>query len=440
MKVTNVRVVNICVPHSAFGEFQPLTMWFMVRYAALRSIVFIDTDECITGIGECHADATETIEPLKRRIIGEDPYNTNAILRRIEKFGGILYGHGHIGYFPILKGAAGAIDMALWDIIGKDCDKPIYKMIGGKCRPRVETRAFICALPPREQAAMAVKCVEAGWKALKIKAGINPEHDLACAKAVREAVGDHIEIGFDYNGRYTTNMALRLIKKMERYDPSHIEEPVDSFNIDALARVRRKVDTPILCCGRSSWHKESILRLIERDACDAVNLYLGQHGFLETQRIAAVAEAGGLVVSVHSGPGELGIFTAAQLHLITATPNFTWVSDTGYLYSNQPPSRDIITKPFKYENGTMMVPEGPGLGVEIEEESFEEARRRYETELDRWQHIRGPDARVPSTQDMYFYDYPEKYEWQANEWPFKGGWPYTGSPPKDKRERTYRGW
>jgi hypothetical protein len=89
-----------------------------------------------------------------------------------------------------------------------------------------------------------------------------------------------------------------------------------------------------------------------------------------------------------------------------------------------PPSKDIITKPFEYDNGTLTVPEGPGLGVEIHEENFSEARKRYETELEHWRHVIGRDPRVMATQHAYFYDYPEKYEWQDSEWPFK-----IDSPP-----------
>jgi len=277
----------------------------------------------------------------------------------------------------------------------------------------------MCDKPPEDQAAEAVKAVEAGFRALKIKAGLNPEHDVNCVKAVREAVGDRVEIGFDFNGGYTAGKAIRTIKKMERYDPSHIEEPVDSINIGALARVRRHVDVPILCCGRGCTTKESIQELVFKDAADAVNLDLCRNGgFLETQRCAAVAEAGGLEASCHSSPGELGVATAAQLHLVTATPSWLEPVDSAYV-KVLPPSEDIITRPFEYENGTLSVPEGPGLGIEIDEERFERARRRYETELDRWQHVRGRDPRVPSRQFYYWYDYPDKYEWQATEWPYR---------------------
>jgi L-alanine-DL-glutamate epimerase-like enolase superfamily enzyme len=309
--------------------------------------------------------------------------------------------------------------MALWDIIGKVTNKPVYKLIGGRYRERVECRYWMCVKPPKDLAAEALKAVDAGFKALKVKIGLNPELDVKCVKAVREAVGDRIDLGFDFNGGYTAGKAIWTIKKMEEYDPSHMEEPVCSLNINALARVRRHVDVPVLCCGRGCTTKESIQELIFKDAADAVNLDLCRNGgFLETQRCAAVAEAGGLEASCHSSPGELGIATAAQLHLATATPNWLEPVDSAYV-KLLPPSEDIITRPFEYRDGSLRAPDGPGLGVEIDEERFEKARRRYELELDRWQHVRGRDPRVPSRQFYYWYDYPEKYEWQATEWPYR---------------------
>ena len=418
MKITDVRGVNICVPLSTFGRLEPVTMWYGTRYAGLKTIIFIDTDEGITGIAEPWSIADGALQGIRKRIVGQDPFDVNAIERTICGRGNVLSAIGHLP--TALLDVTSGISMALWDIIGKATNKPVYKLIGGKFRERVECRYWICDKHPEDQAEEAAKAVEMGFKALKIKAGVNPEHDLACVKAVREAVGPRIDIGFDFNGGYTAGEAIWTIKKMEKYDPSHIEEPVNSINIRAMAQVRAHVDVPILCCGPGAATKERIQELVFHGACDAVNLELPRNGgFLEAQRCAAVAEAGGLKVSCMSSAGELGIATAAQLHLVTATPNFLEPVDSAYT-KLLPPSEDIITKPFVYDNGALTVPEGPGLGVEIDDERFEKARLRYETELDKWQHVTGKDPRVPARQFYYWFDYPEKYEWQATEWPYKG--------------------
>lgn len=417
MKVTDIRGVNVCVPLSTFGKFEPVAMWYGTRYAALKTIIFIDTDEGITGLGESWAPADSQVRSLGEFIVGQDPFDVNAIERTINNFGNVLTVIGHLPV-PLLN-VTGGISMALWDIIGKATKQPIYKLIGGKYRDSVECRHWISDKDPKSQAEEAAKAVAAGFKALKIKFGINPEHDLACVKAVREAVGDRIEIGFDCNGGYTAGEAIWTIKKMEKYDPSHIEEPVNSRNVRAMARTRAHVDVPILCCGPGCTTKENIQELIFHDAVDGVNLDLCRNGgFLETLRCAAVAEAGGLKASCHSSPGELGIATAAQLHLATATPNFLEPVDSAYT-KMLPPSQDIITEPFTYDNGTLKVPEAPGLGVEIDKEKFETAKHRYDTELDKWRHVRGKDPRVPSRQFYYWYDYPEKHSWKASQWPYR---------------------
>jgi L-alanine-DL-glutamate epimerase-like enolase superfamily enzyme len=418
MKITDIRGINVCVPLSTFGRYEPVAMWYGTRYAALKTIVFIDTDAGITGVGEAWAPADGAIRGFRHYVIGQDPFDVNAILRVINNFGNVLTVIGHL---PVaVLNVSGGVSMALWDVIGKATNQPVYKLLGGRYRERVECRYWISDKHPEEQAEEAARAVKVGFKALKIKYGLNPEHDLACVAAVRKAVGERIEIGFDANGGYTAGEAIWTIKKMERYEPSHIEEPINSTNIRALARVRAHVDVPILCCGPGCTTKELIQELVFHGAVDGVNLDLCRNGgFLETMRCAAVAEAGGVKASCHSSPGELGIATAAQLHLATATPNFLEPVDSAYT-KMLPPSEDIITRPFVYEHGTLTAPDGPGLGVGIDEAKFEQARHRYDTELDRWRHVRGKDPRVPSRQFYFWYDYPEKHEWEASQWPYQG--------------------
>ena len=415
MKITDVRTVDVCVPISTHGKFEPVTMWYGTRYAGLKTIIFIDTDEGITGLGEAWAPAGPAVNGAKQFLVGEDPFNVNAIGRRIGMNGNVLTTMGHMR--PALLNLVGAIDIALWDIIGKAAGQPIYKLIGGKFRDRVEARYWMGAKDPEGVAEEVTEAVRRGFRSFKIKIGLNPERDVECVKAAREAAGPRIEIGFDVNGGYSTLDAVRTLRKMEQYDPSHVEEPVNSANIRVLAHVREHTNIPILCDGPSSHHKEGIQELVYQRACDAVHVDAIQNGgFLETQRCAAIAEAGDLKVSCHSSPGELGIATAAQLHLVTATPNFIWPVDSAYT-KMLPPSEDIIKRPFVFQDGTLTAPDGPGLGVEIDEDALDRAKLRYDTELDRWRHLRGEDPHVPSRQFYYWYDYSDRYEWDASGWP-----------------------
>lgn len=120
------------MPLSTFGRFEPVTMWYGTRYAALKTIIMVDTDERIMGLGECWADASGIIQGLERSIVGRDPFDVNGIEREINVSGNVRTVLGHLG--TGLLNVTGGLSMALWDIIGKACDQPVYKLIGGKYR------------------------------------------------------------------------------------------------------------------------------------------------------------------------------------------------------------------------------------------------------------------------------------------------------------------
>ena len=325
MKITDIRTRNICIPLSTLGKHEPVTMWYGSRFSAIKTIIFIDTDEGITGLGETSIGAggdQRLFEQIKSRLIGRDPHDINSIERGMNLTGQVTTKIGHLldTSASSALNITGSIDQALWDIVGKAANQPIYNLIGGKYRDRVEARYWMGAKPPDKCADEVKRAVAAGFKSFKIKIGLNPEFDIECVAAAREAAGPRIELGYDCNGSYSQLEAIRMLRKMEPYDPSHVEEPVDSASVRALAEVSRHTDIPILCDGPARTTKEQILELIMHRACDAIHLdVVINGGFLETQRCAAIAEAGGLKVSCHSSPGETGIATAAQLHLVTAT-------------------------------------------------------------------------------------------------------------------------
>lgn len=421
MKITDIRTRNICIPLSTLGKHEPVTMWYGARFAAIKTIIFIETDEGITGIGETGiggGGADYLFHQIKSRLVGKDPFDVNSIERSMNLTGNVTTKMGHLldtSASPALN-ITGSIDMALWDIIGKAVGKPIYKLIGGKYRDRVECRYWMGSKPPEQCADEVRRAVKAGFKSFKIKLGLNPELDLECVAAAREAAGTRIELGYDFNGSYSQLEAVRLLRKMEQYDPSHVEEPVDSANIRALAEVKKHTDIPVLCDGPARTTKEQIQELVFQRACDAVHLDLVINGgYLETQRCAAIAEAGGLKVSCHSSPGETGISTAAQLHLVTATPNFIWPVDSAYT-KLLPPSKDIIIEPFQYQDGSLAAPDKPGLGVEIDEDAISRAEERFRNELDQWRHRFAPDPSVPSRQQYYWFNYHSKHQHDDMTW------------------------
>ena len=145
MRVTDIKTVDVCVPLSSFGKYEPVTMWYGARYAAFKSILFIGTDEGVTGLGELKGGAS-AIQGIREWVIGQDPFDVNAIERRILNSGNVLHAIGLIN--DGMLSVVGALDMALWDIIGKTVGKPVHKFIGGKYREKVECRYWICSKDP----------------------------------------------------------------------------------------------------------------------------------------------------------------------------------------------------------------------------------------------------------------------------------------------------
>lgn len=372
MKITNVRVVKVAVPFDKFGEWEPVTMWYGTRYASLHSVVFVDTDDNITGVG-CARDTSADLilNVLKPRIIGLDPFD-------VEKIGRItMRSPRAAGQRP---DSASAIDNALWDIIGKACGKPAYKILGGKVHDKVRCGFWECMKSPEKQAADCKKAVELGWKSFKVKIGINPKTDIESVKRIREAVGDDVELGFDINAGYSVPTAIATIKKMERYEPACIEQPVAEWDLEGLAEVKRHVDVPIKCHSFYVNEPNSVLRLIELHAADMLNInpdFIGP--LLTCKKVAAVAEAGGIICSGQSSAAELGPALAGWLHLIVSTTAFTGTNETSTHLLGK--SGDIITEPFKVVDSCLTAPERSGLGVDVDEVKLKKWSKAYDDGL-----------------------------------------------------------
>ncbi len=367
MKITDLKVTCVAVPFARFGEFKPVTMWYGTRHASRHAIVFIETDEGVTGVGSTEeSDEHDLIHIARPRLLGEDPHDVEVLtnMRR----GGLMQG--------ARTSVIHAVDTALWDIIGKTCGKPLYKLWGGKIHHPIRVRYWMPVMSPREQAEEAVKAVERGWKAFKIKLGTDPKTDIQRVRAIREAVGDGIELGFDLNGAYSLPTAIRTLQQMEPYSPAHIEEPIPGNDLDGMADLRKRVRIPIeahLSSGPNTM--EYVASLVQKRAADILHLNPIQvGGLLEAKRLCALADAAGIPVTCQSSCAELGPSNALLLHWITSTPSFTMSNDSS-THHLEPPSGDIIKQEFRTVNGTLSVPEEPGLGIEVDPVKLEKYHR-----------------------------------------------------------------
>jgi L-Ala-D/L-Glu epimerase len=378
IKITDVRTTMVAVPFARFGEFRPVTMWYGARHSSIHCITYIDTDAGITGIG-MQGNQDMIMKQLRPLLIGKDPFN---IEQNENALGGPLGGWQRV----IPTDTMGAIDGALWDIIGKACNQPLYKIWGGKVNAPIHCRYWLDCQSPEEQVKEAKKAVARGWTAFKVKLGADPVDDLERVKALREALGDKIELCFDLNGSYPIGVALNTLKKMAQYKPASIEDPVpsvwpyDSGCLENMADIRKVTGIPISAHNHGPNCQEFIMNVINKRAADTLHLNISFAGtILECRRLCAIAEAGGLTVTGQSSAAELGPRNALLLHLFTAERSFKGTNDNSTHFL-EPPSGDIIKNEFRVVNGTLKVPEGPGLGVELDEEKVAKYSELYKSD------------------------------------------------------------
>lgn len=327
-------------------------------------LVKIHTDEGIVGLGEVSCTPIWSGEdqvtaahfiahyftPL---LVGQDPTNINTLLPRINKC---------IAGNPFTKSA---LEMALWDILGKVAGLPLYQLLGGAVRDGVTTKFSVSGAEPAQAAEIAAWAVDQGFRTMKVKVGIEPEGDVARVRAVREAVGPEIRLGVDANGGWTPQIAIRTIHRLLDYDIYFAEQPVAPLDVSWLADVRRQVPIPVMA-DESVYSAQDAFAIARTNAADVLSLYVGKGGIAPARAVAAVAEGAGLACTVGSNL-ELGIGNAAMIHLALATPAIDPARFPCDILSPFYYESDLLTAPLPIGAGWAVAPEGPGLGVTLDE-------------------------------------------------------------------------
>jgi len=334
-----------------------------------KVVVKVSIDEGMVGLGVTDCVPREWGHDAKTiayyintyygpTILGEDPFNIELILKKMDD----LFEYRQIP--QINPFARAPIDMALYDLMGKYCRVPVHKLMGGCYTERVPIVGIVYLHTAEKMAKDASDYASKGFKEVKLKVGLAPDADVQNVKAVRQAVGDEVGIRVDANGAWTVSTAVKVIRRMEKYDIAAAEQPVPRWNVKGMAEVRRRVETPIMV-DEGLHSIQDALRHIENGACDIFNIKLMKCGGLHfCKKIATMAESAGITCFM-GGEGETGVGTAAALHLVSSTPNFGFCPDLVGPYLN---ADDIIKEPFEVKNGSLEVPKGPGLGVELDEE------------------------------------------------------------------------
>ncbi|GAA5228419.1 galactonate dehydratase [Paeniglutamicibacter antarcticus] len=361
----------------------------------------VETDEGIVGWGEPvlegrAATVAAAVEELSDYVIGQDP-------RNIEDLWTIMYRAGFYRGGPILMSALAGIDQALWDIKGKALGVPAYELLGGKVRDRIRVYSWIGGDRPADTAQAARDAVDRGFTAVKmngteemqyIDSWDKVEQCIANVQAVRDAVGTSVGIGVDFHGRVHKPMAKVLINELEPYKLMFIEEPVLSENIGSMLDVLRNASTPIALGERlySRWDFKDILASGAVDIIQPDPSHAG--GITETRKIAAMAEAYDVAVALHCPLGPIAL--AANLQIDAGCYNaFIQEQSLGIHYNKSNDLLDYVVDPsvFAYEEGMVQIPNGPGLGIEVNEEYvIERSKEGHRWRNPVWRHADGSFA------------------------------------------------
>ncbi|MDB5305929.1 MAG: catB [Gemmataceae bacterium] len=362
MKITRIEPIPVCVPlkkgltaKTAHGE----------HVTSPYVIVRVHTDQGLVGLGEATisglwsgetqagavAAITEYIAPV---LVGKDPRDITAARRAMDFI---------IKLNPFTKAA---VEMALWDIAGKAAGVPVYQLLGGKVRDRVRIKLVVWARDVPGSRAMAEQHLKLGVSCVKVKVGLDPETDVARVRAVREITPRHIPVTIDANCGWTIQQAKHCLRQLADVNLLLAEQPIPAGDPAALAELRRDTPAPIMA-DESVFTLQDAWLLTTHRAADIFSVYPGKHGGIAaTAEIVAVAKAAGLRCTIGSNL-ELGIGTAAMLHVAAAFPEVdteTFPADTiGPFYHEA----DLITRPLDLGPPYAQIPDGPGLGVELDE-------------------------------------------------------------------------
>jgi L-alanine-DL-glutamate epimerase-like enolase superfamily enzyme len=374
MKITKIE----CIPVS-LKFAKPVVMSGGAEAVSNIVVVKIHTDEGITGISETGGTSSwymgESQDSIMYNInsvygpgilLGEDPFKIERIVARMDKA------------VKANNQSKAVIDYVLHDIMGKALGVPVYKLLGGLVNEKIAL-AFVMSSGTAEQVGAEGKAlVKAGFRGLKLKVGAHtPDEDIEMVGALREAVGNKVKVMIDANGGWLYHQALYVLKKVARYDIFVAEQPVPWWDIDSLARLRRKVDVPIFP-DESAAELNDLVKIIKQDAADGFFLKVPKAGgILKSQKWVAIAQAANLPVMcgcmIDSGLGA-----AAEAHFLGATEWMGKIEQEAIgplnLYNipdtvSTPLKNDLAVKVPRYEKGFLYPPDGPGFGVELNEKA-----------------------------------------------------------------------
>ena len=382
MKITRIETIPIRLPTRRVHQWANLTTPIGVYV-----IIKLHTNDGLVGLGE--APVLKDWGGDHGKYFGETPQTTIHIINDIlapalKDQDPLRFESIHALMDKAVKGypyCKAAIDAALYDVAGKALNVPSYQFLGGLFRDRVPIAHSLGLMEIEKAVDEARQVITEGIKTIKLKGGVEQKRDVELVKQIRHAIGPDLNICVDANQGYATpKAAVKIVKAMEEFGLLYMEQPVEG--IDRMAEVARRVDTPIMA-DESAWTPEDVIEIAQKKAADIISIYTTKPGgMFKAKKVAAVAEAAGLKCNVN-GSVETGVGNAANIHLAASTGVVTLgcvvpVSSpkekakqgiAGIYYQD-----DIITEPFSFDDGSIVVSSKPGLGIELDEDKIKHYR------------------------------------------------------------------
>lgn len=365
MKIVQVEAIPVSVPlkpgmttRTAHGD----------HVTSDYVIVRVRTDTGLIGLGEATvaarwsgetsvacASAIETL--LGPALVGRDPTRVNAARLIMDR---------ELKLNPFTKSA---VEMALWDLSGKAAGVPVYQLLGGKVRETIPTKMMIGAFDIDRVKSLASEFLSWGVRCLKVKVGLDLAGDIARVAAVREVAGPEIPITVDSNCGWNVTTARRALEAFRKFDLLVAEQPIAPGNLAAMAYLRQTGGIPIMA-DESVFTLSDAWNVAATGAADVISLYPGKNGGIAASiEIAHATKAAGLVCHVGSNL-ELGIGSAAMLHLACSIAEIDSETYPADILGPHYHVSDLLTKPLDLRFDGARVPEGPGLGVELDEDAL----------------------------------------------------------------------
>ena len=366
-KIERLEVFGVEMPlvgtFTSGGISKAVTKCVVVRLTASDGTIGISSAEPSAGT-KSPGTAAELIVTLRERVapalVGQDPANINRLIEMLDKL------------TPNQQGAAAAVEMACVDLVSRMHGVPVHTYLGGTVQDTLQFNGWIGMLPADEAATEAKRWLKMGFKSAKIKVGSGVEADRDRIAAVRDAVGSAMKLRIDANTQYDAETSLKLCRAIKQYDLQLFEQPAPKNDIAGLARVRREGGIPVMADETISDH-QSLLAVIKADAADFVKFGVKQAGgILRATRMLATAEAAGIPVVIGHGFG-LDPSTLAEIMVAAASRNvLSGLECVGPLKVKD----TVTTTRLDISSGSLPLPQGPGIGLTLDEAKLEQYRMK----------------------------------------------------------------